>query len=183
MLGNLICWDLTSQLPDHFALCLLWSVQNFKMIVLWMKEISWDLSLIWISERYHINGLVQERRNSIANTLELVFLALMHWYSVTSELCIAGLLWGNPLDPSPPPKKKKNIYIYIYHHHDWTACQILVWWGNRDPLSHDRDYYSTWSSASRLTLCKKNPLVISFYQYISSGLILGFRPANERCHY
>ena len=118
MLGNLICWDLTSQLPDHFALCLLWSVQNFKMIVLWMKEISWDLSLIWISERYHINGLVQERRNSIANTLELVFLALMHWYSVTSELCIAGLLWGNPLDPSPPQKKK----IYIYISSSWLDC-------------------------------------------------------------
>ena len=28
----------------------------------------------------HINGLVQERRNSIANSLELVFLALTHWY-------------------------------------------------------------------------------------------------------
>ena len=27
-----------------------------------------------------INGLMQERRNSIANAMEFVFLALTHWY-------------------------------------------------------------------------------------------------------
>ena len=33
----------------------------------------------------HIDGLVQERHNSIANALELVFLAVTHGYGVNKQ--------------------------------------------------------------------------------------------------
>ena len=56
---------------------------------------------------FHINGLVQERCNSIDNTLELHFFALTHrhngwyvWQTQSNEICqIEGIL---PKGPYPP---------------------------------------------------------------------------------
>ena len=44
-------------------------------------------AIIWINDDQnlwlHIDGLVPERHNSIANALELVFVAHTHWYDIS----------------------------------------------------------------------------------------------------
>ena len=61
---------------------------------MWKKQLMgkwgfWSLNMYekgyWAPINYHINGLVQERHNSIANALELR-LVLTHWYVVLHQL-------------------------------------------------------------------------------------------------
>ena len=80
------------------------------------------ISYYTISNQEYIDGLVQDCSNPFANAMELLHLALSHWYGLTNSFVSLGYSWNYTPDTH---QTYFSHQIYILHRKD---CAGKDWW-------------------------------------------------------
>ena len=102
----------------------------------------------------HIDGLVQERHNSFANALELVFLALTHYYT--------------------NPWKKYGAKVSPYFS---ISCYLYIFWGRFASMS----FTSLWPDTGRDGL-QAHCICINQHSNILQSILTMFHPMHFAYH-